>query len=419
MLKRLLYCFGPAIVILFFGCPSIGSSSPNRPSSEDGTSAAQASAELVQPIFPHQLVNPGETFSGTLAEKGMLVAFTRWGSTTFAVFDVLRRVLVPVATTVTENPGELLVSFAADRVATLVGKGANPARNYIEVIDVKRRGRQIVEPAKDSAILGFTLSPSGAQLAYAEMNLKKSNSHRVHWRTMLIDLERNDTRVSVASGPDRLAGEGIPVPFAWSSKTGEVYLQALLPFRGMVNQGIWAMKPDGSGLRKILPEPSYTGLPRLSPDGASLAFLVPRIEALPQGTIPLPGAPPGNVLVVVNLFTGVQSTWARETRDVFGTFAWSTSGREILVSRQEWIENRYRDVALLRVGKDASLQLNRVVLTSSARLTDIGACERGSFLWVEQDHQGTRLHGSGVNHNASTLLSLPGGKIQIVGCISE
>ncbi|MFQ5851429.1 MAG: hypothetical protein ACE5JU_12670 [Candidatus Binatia bacterium] len=419
MLKRPHYCLGLAIVILFLGCPSIGSSSPNRPSSEDEISSAQASAELGKPILPGQLVNPGETLSVTLPKKGMLVAFTRWGSTTLAVFDVLKRVLVPVATTVTGEPRELLVSFAAYRVATLVRKGVNPARNYIEVIDMNRRRRQLVEPAKDSAILGFTLSPSGTQLAYAEINLKKSNSHRVHWRTKLTDLERNDTQISVASGPDRLAGEGIPVPFSWSSRTGEVYLQGLLPFRGMVHHGIWAMKPDGSGLRKILPEPSYTGLPRLSPDGGSLAFLAPRIEALPQGTIPLPGAPPGNVLVVVNLFTGEQSAWARQTRDVFGTFAWSTSGREILVSRQEWVENRFRDIALLSVGKDASLQLSKIVQSSSARLTGIGACEPGSFLWVEEDHQGTRVRGSGGNHKSSMLLSLPGGKIQLVGCIGK
>ncbi|MFQ5917436.1 MAG: hypothetical protein ACE5I0_06445, partial [Candidatus Binatia bacterium] len=349
----------------------------------------------------------------------MLVAFTRGGSTTLAVFDFLRRVLIPVATTVTGEPGELLVSFAADRVATLVRKGVNPARNYVEILDMKQRRHQLVEPAKDSAILGFTLSPSGTQLAYAEMNLRKSNSHRVHWSTKLTDLERHETQISVAAGPDRLDGGRILVPFGWSNRTGEVYLQGLLPFRGMVNQGIWSMRPDGSGLRRILPEPSYTGLTRLSPDGGSLAYLAPRIEALPQGTVPRPGAPPGNVLVVVNLLTRGQSTWAQEPRDAFGVFAWSTSGREILLSRQEWIENRFRDVALLRVGKDASHQLSKIVLSPSARLTDIGACRHGSFFWVEQDHQGTRLRGGGTNHNPAMLFSLPGGKIQLVGCIRE
>lgn len=416
MLKKLLHGLGLAILILFPGYTSPGSRPLDSASSEDGLSSSQVPVEPGQSILRDEVVNRGETFSVTLPQRGILVALTRWGSTTLAVFDVSTRVLVPVTTKAT---GKLLASLAADRVAYLVREDVNPAKNYVEILDLRRGRCQLVKPANDFAILGFTLSPSGEQLAYAEMNLRWSSSRRVYWRTGLADLERYETHIPMASGKDSLPGEGIPVPFAWSSKTGEVYLQGLLPFQGMVNQGIWAMKPDGSGLRRILPEPSYTGLPRLSPDGGYLAYLTTRVEVLPRAYIPSPGAPPGNVLVVVNLLAGEQSTWVQEPEAAFGAFAWSATGREFLVSHQEWLDGRFRDAAFLKGGKGTSLQMRKIALSPSSRVTDIGACRPGSLFWVEEDNEGARLRGDGANHSPATLLSLPEGKIQLVGCLEE
>lgn len=416
MLRRLLRCLGVAILILFPDYTSHGSRSPNRTSSGNGISSTPAPVEPGQPVLAHEVVQWRGTLPVAVPEKGMFVALTRWGSTTLAALDVSTKVLLPVVTRAT---GKLLVSFAAGRVAYLVREGVNPAKNYVEVLDLKRGRRQLVKPANDFAILGFTLSPGGEQLAYAEINLRWSSSRRISWRTGLADLEGYERHISLASRPDSPRGEGIPVPFAWSKRTGEVYLQGLLPFRGMVNQGIWAMKPDGSGLRRILPEPSYTGLPRLSLSGGYLAYLTTRVEALPQAYIPSPGAPPGNVLVVMDLLTGERSTWTQEPGVTFGAFAWSITGKEVLVSRQEWLQGRFRDVAVRREGKESSLRLREITLSPSARVTDIQACRDDSFFWVEEDNERARLRGGGASGNPATLITLADGKIRLIGCLGE
>lgn len=346
-------------------------------------------------------------------ERGILVALTRWGSTSFSLLDVSRRVLLPVATKAT---GEMVASLAADRVAYLVREGVNPAKNSVEILDLRRGRGQRLTPASHFAILGLALAPNGARLAYAEMNLRWSRSQHLLWRLALADLGGYETRISLTSRPDNLFGEGIPVPFAWSSATEEIYLYSLLPFQGMARRGIWALKPDGSGLRRILAETSYTGHPRLSPDGGYLAYLTTKVEALPQGYTPSPGAPPGNVLMVMNLLTGEQIVRSQEPGAAFGVLAWSSTGKEILASRQAWTGGRFRDVALLRLGRDPSPPTRHIPLSPSTRVTDIRGCGNGSLFWVEEA-KGARLQRNGLDENPATLLTLPDGKIQIVGCL--
>lgn len=419
MLQRLLTRLVLAILVL---APSSSwrsseSGSADRSVSKESIPTSQAQAKPGYLLLPDKVVDRGEPFlPAALSQRGIFLALSRWGSTTLALFDTTTKAMTPVAT---EATGELVASLAGGRIAYLVRQGVNPAKNYVEVLDLKRRKSQLIKPADDFAILGFTLSPSGEQLAYAQMNLRWSRSHRVSWRTGLADLRRYESRISLSSGQNNLSGEEILVPFAWSGSTGKIYLQGLLPFRGMATQGIWSMSPDGSGMRKILPEPSYTGMPRLSSDGTYLAYLSSRIEALPRDYIPRPGAPPGNILAVMSLPTGEQSILAQETDAVYGVFAWSATGKEILASHQEWLEGRFRDATLRRVRKGASLRLQEIARSQSLRVTGIGECSDGSLFWVEEDDQGARLLGAKANAAPATLLAFLEGKIELIGCGGE
>jgi len=410
---RLLRYFALASLLLLAGCTSGGSGAPDPPSSEDIISSPQGrggSSETVVPSHSEER----ESFALSLPRRGIFVATIRWGLTTLGVFDVANRALAPVAT---RETGELLISGSRDRLAYLVREGPNPRKNFVEVIDWRRRKSLAVKPASDFAILGFTLNPSGDRLSYAAMNLRKSRSHHVTWRAGLADLERYETRLSLESGPDKVLEEGIPVPFGWSRRREEIFFQIKLPLRGMVKQGIWAMKPDGSSWRQILPEASYTGVPRLSPDGASLAYFATSQELLPQGYIPAPGEPPANVLTVMNLMTGDKSVWTQKSGTAFGAFAWSPSGKEILVSEQEWSEGRFHDGGLLRVAKDKTQAVVGIGRSSPfVKVTDVLVCGDGSVFWVEELGAGARLRAMAARIPA-TLLTHPDGKIHLFSCL--
>jgi len=416
MLKRLLGHLGLLFLALFPGCNSPGAKSPDQALSEAGPSAARISWEKGSGPAPDKVVNQEGVFDITLPDRGIVLALSRWGSTTLATFNVATGKQTPLATAET---GELVTSFAGDTLAYLVRKGVHPANNHVEILNLRRKIRQFVKPASEFAILGFALSSGGSELFYSELHLRWSDSRRNYWRTGVADLEKQETRILMASGNEGSPEEGIPIPFAWSNRSREIYLQRLLPFRGMVSQGIWAMKPDGSGLRRVLSEPSYAGLPRLSPDGDVFAYLATKVDALPRDYTPIPGRPPGNILMVMNPTTGEETIWAQKMGSAFSAFAWSPGGRELVASRQEWLEGQFRDAAFLGVEKKSSRELRKIALRPWRKITDIHMCRRGPFFWVEEDGKGASLRGDGDGPNPTTFLALPEGKIKPVGCLGE
>lgn len=356
----------------------------------------------------------GESSALSLPKRGIVVATIRWGLTTFNVFDVVSRALAPVAT---RETGELVTSGYRDRWAYLVREGPNPAKNLVEVTDLRRRKSLAIQPAADFAILGFTLSPDGDRLSYAAMNLRKSRSHHVTWRVGLANLESYETRLSLQSGAGKVLQEGIPVPFGWSGRREEIFFQVNLPLRAMVKQGIWAMKPDGSSWRQVLTEASYTGVPRLSPDGTSLAYFSTVQESLPPGYIPAPGESPANALTVMNLMTGEKNVWAQKSGRAFGVLAWSAGGKEILVTERQWSEDRFHDGALLRVTRDETQAMVRIGRSSPlAKVTDILQCNDGSVFWVEELGAHARLRAV-ADRNPATLLAYPDAQIHLLGCL--
>ena len=413
MPARLLRFFALAIWLLLAGCTSPSSGAPDPASSEESVSSPRGRDDSMETVLPRRW-DQGESSALSLPRRGIVVATIRWGLTTLNVFDVAGRALAPVAT---RETGELVTSGYRDRLAYLVREGPNPAKNFVEVTDLRRRKSLTVKPAADFAILGFTLSPDGDRLSYAAMNLRKSRSHHVAWRAGLANLESHEIRLSLKSGPDKVLEEGIPVPFGWSRRREEIFFQVKLPLRGMVKQGIWATKPDGSSWRQILPEASYTGAPRLSPDGTSLAYFSTVQESLPQGYVPAPGESPANVLTVMNLMTGEKNVWTQKSGRAFGVLAWSPSGKEILVTERQWSEDRFHDGELLRVTRDKTQTVVGIGRSSPlVKVTDVLECNDGSVFWVEELGAQARLRGI-ADRNPATLLTYPDGKIHLLGCL--
>ena len=367
---------------------------------------------------PARLVEGPRTRPTALPREGLLMALSRWGTSTLCAFDASGRTMTPLVTATTGDP---LVSSAGGLVAYLVRRGADPAENYVEILDPGTAKRLRLRAAAGCAILGFVLDPGGRRMAYTAINLRDSSSRRVSWHSGLADLRSYRVRVSPARGPRDPTGAAVPAPFAWSARTGEIYLRGVLPFRGMAHQGIWAMAPGGSRLRQIVPEPSYTGTPSLSPDGRYLAYLSTRVDALPKTFIASPGAPPGNALVVLDLATERESTLAEAPGGAFGAFAWSEDGAGVLATRRRWRERRFRDAAFLGVRPDLVEQPREIRAASPASpVSGLAACRGGSLYWVEEGREESRLRGvAAEGREPATLFATPADDMSIVGCLEE
>jgi hypothetical protein len=284
------------------------------------------------------------------------------------------------------------------------------------MLDWRSGSGWIVEPATDDAVLGFAFDADGKHLSYATMNLRNSRSTHVTWRVGLLDLERQQARIVMDSAAQKIGEEGIPVPFAWSSRTGRLYLQGWSPFRGMIRQSIWTMSPERGEPAKIIPAPNYTGVPRLSPDGARLAYLSTDMGSLPADFVAAPGAPPGNRLSVMDLNTGEEDAWARGGKTAFGAFAWSRGGEEVVVAEQAWLNGRFRDVAVRRIGKGTTLSVANIDSPQSVKeVASLLECRERNLFWVEKERAAAKLY---VNRGgiSKLLFELPDGAIQLLGC---
>ncbi len=395
-------------VLVGAGCGSPGSGADDLASVETPAPALDAK-EIVRWRKPDSAARPGVV----LPQQGVVVAFTRWGETTLGVFDPSSAKMIPLAK---RETGALVVSQGGSRLATLVREGPNPARNHIEMLDWRSGSGWIVEPATDDAVLGLAFDADGKHLSYATMNLRNSRSTHVTWRVGLLDLERQQARIVMDSAAQKIGEEGIPVPFAWSGRTGRLYLQGWSPFRGMIRQSIWTMSPERGEPAKIIPAPNYTGVPRLSPDGARLAYLGTDMGSLPAEFVAPPGAPPGNLLSVMDLAAGAEVRWARGGKTAFGTFAWSVSGEEVVVVEQAWLNGRFRDVEVRRVGRGTAVSVAKTDSSQSVKeVASILECRERNLFWVEKERTAAKLY---VNRGGTSqlLFELPDGTIQLLGC---
>lgn len=412
--RSLLLCLA-SVILLAAGCGSPGSGVADLASAEAPPAAVAptlAAKELVRWRKGDPTVPPGVA----LPQSGVMVALRRWGETNLAVLDTDNAKIVSLAT---RETGSLVMAQGGGRLAYLVREGPSPAKNHVEIFDWRGSNRLIVEPANDEAILGFTLDAEGKKLSYAAMNLRASRSTQVTWRIGLLDLERLGARVVVDSTSEKIRDEGVPVPFAWSVRTGRLYLQGWSPFRGMIRQSVWAMSPERGEAAKIIPAPDYVGTPRLSPDGTRLAYLSTEIGSLPAEFVAAPGAPPGNILSVIDLATGEGESWARGGKSAFGAFAWSARGEEIFAAEQAWVNGRFRDVEVRRIGKGAAASVAKVDSSPSMKVvTNLLECRERNLYWVEKERAAAKLY---VNRGetAQLLFELADGAIELLGCLNR
>ena len=399
-------------VLIGAGCGSPGSGAADLASVETPAPTAAPALDAKEIVRWKKLdseARPG----AALPQQGVVVALTRWGETTLGVFDSSSAKMIPLAK---RETGVLVVSQSGSRLATLVREGPSPARNHIEMLDWRSGSGLIVEPATDDAVLGFAFDAEGKQLSYATMNLRHSRSTLVSWRVGVLDLERQQARIVLDSAAKKIGEMGIPVPFAWSGRTGRLYLQGWSPFRGMIRQSIWALSPERGEPAKIVPAPNYTGAPRLSPDGARLAYLGTDMGSLPAEFVAPPGAPPGNRLSVMDLKNGEEDVWARGGKTAFGALAWSAGGEEIVATEQAWHNGRFRDVEIRRVGKGTAVSVAKIDSSQSVKeVASILECRERNLFWVEKERAAAKLY---VNRGGTSqlLFELPDGAIQLLGC---
>lgn len=402
------------LVWLGFGAPAVGvADAPTAITQEKPL--ARPSSDSKEVLRPKK--QESDLLGKALPRTGLLVALIRWGLTSLGVFDVSSRQVIPIASG--QKTGPLMISVAPNLLAYTVREGPNPGRNTIEIMNLRDGKSLVLQPGSDSAFLGFALDPEGKRLAYAAMNLRASRSSNVIWHLGLADLERGETRLLLNSSAHIAANEGIPVPFAWSDRSKQIYLQGWLPFRGMIREGIWSMNPDGSNLTKIIAGPDSVGVPRLSPDGLRLGYLSSEVNKLPPDYLPAPGLPPGNVLSVMNLAGDSRAVWARAGDGAFGTFGWSASGEHLLVLAQAWSQGQFRDVEVRRIGKGTSLSVTKIHQSQSPiAVTDIMECRDGTLFWVQKELASTKLFAS-REQNSEAVFDFPDGAIQLLGCVSR
>jgi hypothetical protein len=187
----------------------------------------------------------------------------------------------------------------------------------------------------------------------------------------------------------------------------------------MVKQSVWSMSPEGAKLTKLIAAADSVGVPRLSPDGSRLSYLSAELDRLPPDFSPAPGAPPGNVLSVMDLASDSKGAWARAGEGAFGAFDWSASGEEVLALAQAWIKGRFRDVEVRRVGRSASSPVTQIHQSRSPKeITDIVECRERTLFWVEKDRASAKLYAN-REQNSQIVFDFPDGAIQLLGCVNR
>ena len=305
------------------------------------------------------------------------------------------------------------------RLAYIPMPGIDPGDNFIETVDLSSGRTQHVKAAKGFAIFGFALAPDGKLVALSEAALAGTSSQQVSWRLLTADMQSGQVRQVMSSdnAPADM-GESVPVPFAWSQTTGDVYLRALRPFRGGGGEGIWAMRPDGSGLRRLLQENEFVGMPLLSADGARFAYLASDLEALPAGLVSSVGEPPGNIVLVMDLKTGQARVVSKEKDRAIGPLAWSRDGGALITSRREWVDDRLRDTAIVAFSVEDSSERQVLSLPQDSNVRNIFDLGIYGLLWVNEGREGSDLMVSRGTGPLASILTIPRGQIKIVGYLN-
>jgi hypothetical protein len=138
--------------------------------------------------------------------------------------------------------------------------------------------------------------------------------------------------------------------------------------------------------------------------------------SLPVDFVAAPGAPPGNGLLVMDLKTRAADAWARGGKTAFGALAWSADGEGVVVAEQAWLNGRFRDVEVRRIGEGTAVSVVKIDQSQSVKeVASILECRERNLFWVEKERAAAKLY---VNRGGTSqlLFELANGAIQLLGC---
>ncbi len=292
-------------------------------------------------------------------------------------------------------------------------EGINALGNFIIVADLGTGQRWRINSAGGCAILGFAPDPGGGRLALLQVAMR-GRFKPAPWQLAVLDLRTGSVAVLAPLEPLEVAFE----PVAWSRATDEIVLRAFVAFQANGAAGLWAVKPDGSGLRRLVDEAEYVGEPALSPDGRLLAFFASDPELLPPGHVARPGEPPANVLRLLDLTTGEIRTLAGDGAYAFGALAWGPSGERVYFGRGAWPgpDEPFRFDQVAAVGAEASEpQLAARLLGSLASLR---VCRDGRLAYVTMGDRESVAHWTEVGGSEGLSWAVGDASVEVLTCVT-
>jgi hypothetical protein len=338
----------------------------------------------------------------------LLLALTRHAHTTIMAWDGEQ------ATPLTQPQLMGKTRWSPDRqvLAYEALEGINPLDNVVVVADLATGRTWQISSEGGCAILGFTLDGTG-ELGLLQVAMR-GQFKPAPWQLTLLDLMTGNWRVIGPAEPQEVAFE----PVGWSQATDEIILHAFVPFQADGAAGLWAVRPDGSGLRPLLAETEYVGAPRLSPDGRLLAFFASEPELLPSGYIARPGEPPANALRLLDLVTGQTHTLATAGDGAFGALAWDPSRGRIYFSRGAWEGPglAFRFEKLLSVDVEAS-EPPAVMARLAESIAGLQACNDGRLAYVTTGEQGNVVHWDKAESSGGLHWAVGDAGVELLGCM--
>jgi hypothetical protein len=232
------------------------------------------------------------------------------------------------------------------------------------------------------------------------------------WQVSVVDIASGRALALAPERPQELALK----PVAWSGATDEIILHAVIPFQPDGAAGAWAARADGSGLRRLLPEPDFVGEPRLSPDGHLMAFLGSDPDKLPDTYVASPGEPPANTLRVLDLTTGETRTLTLRPAHAFDQPAWDAAGETLFFRQGTWqgIERGFlfTEVVSLRVNRSTA----ETVLRAPQGILGFQPCPDGGLAYATPRGRGASVRWDRSDAVGRTEWVVEEGTVEILVC---
>lgn len=313
--------------------------------------------------------------------------------------------------TAPELTGTIRLSADGRSLAVERMQGPDSRENRIEIASLVSSRAWELRAGEGCSIFGFALDPSGGRIAYMQIAMR-GTLKPTPWQITVADLANPEQSKTVkGDGPAAL------VPFAWPERD-TLLLQARVPFQAAGEEGLWRIRPDGSGLVQLLQESDYVGEPTVSADGAWLAFLSVDIEALPPLALQGTGEPPANRLLVKNLASGEMRALAQADGSApsgaLSDPVWANG--QVYFARGEWKENAFVYGSIERAALNPASSQTLVRLTSGQALGSWRVCGDNSILYSIQGGKGDTLEWR-ARDAVRTIAAPSNTEIDILSCM--